>query len=102
MRRIAFVICLLRLSTSVDAASLRSGTWVLRNDAPGLRLTMIVEDVGAGRRLTYKVVSPDAQGDTISSIATPLDGKVLKVEDDNAISSPNGMAGKQVQYWDKQ
>ncbi len=30
-----------------------------------------------------------------------LDGKVLKVENDNTVDSANGPAGKTTQYWDK-
>jgi hypothetical protein len=29
------------------------------------------------------------------------DGKVLKVENDNTVDSPNGPAGRSTQYWDK-
>ena len=29
------------------------------------------------------------------------DGKVLKVENDNTLTSPNGIVGKSTQYWDK-
>jgi hypothetical protein len=30
-----------------------------------------------------------------------LDGKVLKIDNDNSVDSPNGFAGKSTQYWDK-
>jgi len=150
VKRIAFVVCLLGLSNMVGAASLWSGTWEMRDDAPDFRLTMTVEDIGTGRRLTYKLTSPATKDETISGIVTPLDGtdapmlvdgmpwgqtmairmvdsrhsvtvlkfqgkqtgiskaelsadgKVMKAEDNNTLSSPNGLAGKHVARWDKQ
>ena len=38
----------------------------------------------------------------ISKTEISPDGKVLKVENDYASSNPNGLVGKQIQYWDKQ
>jgi len=62
IRRMAFVVCLLSLSSMVGAESLWSGTWVLRETTPGGRLTMTVEEVGTGWKLTYKVVGPMHRG----------------------------------------
>jgi len=71
----AFVVCLLSLSSMVAADSLWSGTWVLRQPSQGGRLIMTVEEVGSGWNLTYKVVGPDAPASTVSTVLTPLDGK---------------------------
>jgi hypothetical protein len=38
----------------------------------------------------------------ISKAEISPDGKVLKVENDYAVSNPSGLVGKQIQYWDKQ
>jgi hypothetical protein len=63
----------------VEAESLWSGTWILRESPQGGRLTMTVEVVGSGWKLTYKVVGPDAPGSTVSTVLTPLDGKDVSV-----------------------
>ena len=75
MKRLAFVVCLLSLSSMVGADSLWSGTWVLREPPQGGHLTMTVEEVGSGWKLTYKVVGPDAPGTIYSTVLTQLDGK---------------------------
>ena len=75
----AFVVCLLSLSSMVGAESLWSGTWVLREPPQGGRLTMTVEEVGSGWKLTYKLVGPDAPGTIVSTVLTPLDGKDVPV-----------------------
>ena len=75
----AFVVCLLSLSSIVGAESLWSGTWILRESPQGGRLTMTVEEVDTGWKLTYKVVGPDAPGSTVSTVLTPLDGKDVPV-----------------------
>src|SRR5712692_6049054 len=79
MRRVAFVVCLLSLSPIVRADSLPIGTWVRRDPQQGIRLTMTVEAVGTGRKLTYKVVGPDAPGGIVSTVLTQLDGKDVPV-----------------------
>lgn len=79
MKRMAFVVCLLSLSSMVGAESLWSGTWVLRENKPGGRLTMTVEEVGTGWKLTHKVVGPTAAASTVSTVLTPLDGKEVPV-----------------------
>ena len=150
MKRMAFVVCLLSLSSLVGAESLWSGTWVLRENTPGGRLTMTVEEVGTGWNLTHKVVGPTAATSTVSTVLTLLDGKevpvlvngqpsgqtmrirkidsrhtvtvmmfegeersvskseispdgkVLTVETDYATSNPIGLAGKQIEHWNRQ
>lgn len=145
----AFVVCLLSLSSMVWAESLWIGTWVLRDPPQGGHLTMAVEEVGTGWKLTYKLVGPNAPSGS-STVLTQLDGKeapllidgkpsgetmgikkvdsrhtvtvlkfqgkefgisksdlspdgkVIKTENDYVDSNPNGLVGKQIQYWDKQ
>jgi hypothetical protein len=75
----AFVVCLLSLSSLVGADSLWSGTWVLREPPHGGRLTMTVEEMGTGWKLTYKVVGPSAPGSTVSTVLTPLNGNDVPV-----------------------
>jgi len=74
-----FVVCLLSLSTMVGADSLWSGIWILREPPQGGRLTMTVEEVGNGWKLTYKVVGPAAPGTIVSTVLTQLDGKDVPV-----------------------
>lgn len=74
-----FVVCLLSLSSLVGADSLWSGTWVLREPPQAGRLTMTVEEVGTGWKLTYKVVGPSAPGSTVSTVLTPLNGNDVPV-----------------------
>jgi hypothetical protein len=76
---LAFVVCLLSLSSLVGAETLWSGTWVLRESPPGGHLTMTLEEVGTGWKLTYKVVGPTAAASTVSTVLTPLDGKEAPV-----------------------
>jgi len=76
---LAFVVWLLSLSSLVEAESPWSGTWVLHENPPGGRLTMTVEEVGTGWKLTYKVVGPTAAASTVSTVLTPLDGKEAPV-----------------------
>ena len=145
-----FVVCLFSLSSMVGADSLWSGTWVLSENPPGGRLTMTVEEVGTGWKLTYKLVGPTAAASTVSTVLTPLDGKevpvlinsepsdqtmgikkidsrhtvtvmmfqgkersvskseispngkVLTVETEYATTNPIGLAGKQIEHWDRQ
>jgi len=42
----------------VCADSLWNGRWVLREPPQGGHLTMMVEEVGAGWKLIYKIVGP--------------------------------------------
>jgi hypothetical protein len=73
MRRLAFVVCLLSLSSLVGAESLWSGTWVLREPPQGSHLTMTLEEVGTGWKLTYKIAG-QAPGSPVSTVLTQLDG----------------------------
>jgi hypothetical protein len=75
----AFVICLLSLSSLVGAESLWSGTWILRGPPQRDRLIMTIEEAGAGWKLTHQVVGPDASGSTSSTVLTPLDGMDVSV-----------------------
>jgi hypothetical protein len=75
----AFVICLLSLSSLVGAESLWSGTWILRGPLQRDRLIMTIEEAGTGWKLTHQVVGPDASGSTSSTVLTPLDGKDVPV-----------------------
>jgi len=77
MRRIAVVVCFLSLSPLVQADSLPIGTWVKRAPSPGAALTMTVEQVGNGRKLTYKY-GPDAPG-MVMVVLTQLDGKDVPI-----------------------
>lgn len=60
MRRLAFVVCILSLNSKVGADSLWNGTWVFREPPQGGDLTMTIEEVGSGWKLTYKIVGPEA------------------------------------------
>jgi hypothetical protein len=51
---------------------------------------------------TYTVVKFQGKQTGISKSELLPDGKVIKSENENTVSGPNGVAGKQVQYWDKQ
>jgi hypothetical protein len=153
MKRVAFFVVLLALSTESWTASPWAGVWVMRNSTKGVRLTMTLEEVGTGWKITYRIPGQDARGAAASSVMTietaldgkevpnlvggkpsgqtmeirkvddrhtftivkfqgkqtgvskseiSPDGKVIKSENEIAVSGPNGMAGKQVQYWDKQ
>lgn len=135
------------------AASPWSGVWLLRDTTSKFRLTMTVEEVGGGWKMTWKIPVPDTKGSATYAVMTAesslngkdvpnlvdgkpsgqtmairkiderhtytvvkfdgkqtgiskselsADGKVIKTENDFAISGPSGMAGKQVQYRDKQ
>jgi hypothetical protein len=61
MKRMAFVVVLLALSTELWAASPWSGVWILRDSTTGFRLTMTLEEVGAGWKITYRIPVPDAR-----------------------------------------
>lgn len=79
MRRMAFVVCLLSLSSMAWVDSQWNGTWVLREAEPGGQLTMQLEEVSTGWKITYKVVGPGAAGASDTYIMTPLDGKDVPV-----------------------
>lgn len=79
MRRIAVMVWLLSLSSIAAAESPWSGTWVLREDQPGGKLTMKIEEANGGWKITYKVIGPGAPGASNTTILTPLDGKEVTV-----------------------
>ena len=79
MKRMIFLVCFLGLSSIGEADSLWSGRWVLSEHAPGGRLTMTVEEVGTGWKLTHEVVGPTAGASSVSTVLTPLDGKEVPV-----------------------
>ncbi len=54
MKRMTFVLVFLALSTPSFAASLWSGVWVMRESPAGFRLTMTLQEVGAGWRITSR------------------------------------------------
>jgi hypothetical protein len=73
------VVGLLSLSSMVGAESLWSGTWILREAEPGGQLTMKLEEVSTGWKVTSKVVGSGAAGASDTYIMTPLDGKDVPV-----------------------
>jgi hypothetical protein len=79
MRRMVLVVGLLSLSSMVEADSLWSGTWILREAEPGGQLTMKLEEVSTGWKVTSKVVGSGAAGASATYIMTPLDGKDVPV-----------------------
>jgi hypothetical protein len=79
MRRFVLVAGLLSLSSIAGAESLWIGTWILREPEPGGQLTLKVEEVSPGWKLTYKVIGPGAPGASFTTILTPLDGQDVPV-----------------------
>src|SRR5712692_454654 len=78
MKRIALVACLFSLSPIVRADSLPVGTWIQRSPQPGGSITMTVEAVGPGRKLTYTISGPNATR-SVMTVLTQLDGKDAEV-----------------------
>jgi hypothetical protein len=74
MRRMAFVVCLLSLSSVAWAASLWTGMWVQREPQQEGRLMMTIEEVGTGWKVIYKIAG-QPPGSPVSTIVTQLDGK---------------------------
>jgi hypothetical protein len=78
MKRMACFIVLLAMGTPLWAASPWSGTWVMRESPAGFRLTMTLEEAGAGWKITFRIPAADARGTATTSVmtvATALDGK---------------------------
>jgi hypothetical protein len=77
MKRVALFVVLLALSTDSWTASPWAGVWVLRDSTKGFRLTMTLEEVGAGWKITYRIPGQDARAAAASvmTIETALDGK---------------------------
>lgn len=78
MKRFAIAVCLVALVAGAQA-QIAPGTWIKRGSKPGL--IMIVESVGAGLKLTYRMNGADGkpmkQG--VMTIVTMLDGKEAAV-----------------------
>jgi hypothetical protein len=53
-------------------------------------------------RHTFTVLKFQGKQTGISKSELSADGKVIKSENEFSDSGPNGIAGKQVQYWDRQ
>ena len=63
-----------------------------------------VSDFGTGVRqghYTLTVLKFQGTETGISKSEISSHGKVLRVDNDNKVSGPNGVAGKSTQYWDK-
>jgi hypothetical protein len=76
MKRTTFVMCLLSLSSIVRADILPAGTWVRRDPTQkNSRIIMTVEAAGAGRKITYKFVTPEAPAGYTMTVLTQFDGK---------------------------
>ena len=75
MTRIAFVLCLIGLSMPAVADVLGVGTWLQRVEKG--HLVMVIQEDGAGRKITYKVSLPDGKLDDKldMTLSTQLDGK---------------------------
>jgi hypothetical protein len=74
MKCIVLVIWLAGLAPILRADMFAVGTWVRRPNKDGGSSTMVIETVGSGRKLTFKVAT--AGGGTATMIvATQLDGK---------------------------
>jgi len=78
----AFVICLLSLSSLVGADSLWSGTWVLRGSTPESGLTMTVEEVGTGWKLDLQ-----AAASRVTAVKTGEElGKLVEFSERRSVS----------------
>lgn len=80
MKRVAFLLLVLCLESPAGAEhSAWTGTWELRENQPGGQLTMKIEELTSGWKITYKVVGPGAPGASDTTIVTLLDGKDVPV-----------------------
>jgi hypothetical protein len=79
MKYLIFIVCLFSFSATSLADSPWIGTWVLREPQPGGQLTLKVEEVQNGWKLTYKVIGPGAPGASDTTIVTLLDGNDVPV-----------------------
>ena len=78
MKRIVCLIAFLVLSSPLWAASPWSGVWVMRESPAGFRMTMTLEEVGAGWKIATRFPIPKAQGtatESVMTVETALDGK---------------------------
>ena len=75
MRRLAFVVLLMSVSSVAWADSPWKGTWVERKPPEQGRHTMTVEEAGSGWKLTYQISNPKAPGRSVGlTVVTQLDG----------------------------
>ncbi len=81
MKCVALVICLAGLTPILGADSVPVGTWVRRPNQDGVSSTMIIEKVGTGRKLTFKVAVAGGGTSTLV-VTTQLDGKDAPVSVD--------------------
>jgi hypothetical protein len=61
--------------------------------------TTAIRKIDSHHTLTVLKFQGSETGNSKSEISS--DGKVLRVDNDNKVSGPNGMAGTSTQYWDK-
>ena len=73
IRCIALVIGLATLTPMLRADQIPTGNWVRRPTKDGISSTMLVENAGAGQKLTYKVTVPN--GTSTMILTTQYDGK---------------------------
>jgi hypothetical protein len=78
MKHIAIAVCLVALAASAQA-QIAPGTWVKRGGTPGM--IMIVESVGSGLKLTYRIIGADGKpmNQYVMTVVTMLDGKEVVV-----------------------
>jgi hypothetical protein len=74
MNCIVLVIWLVGLAPILRADMFAVGTWVRRPNKDGGSSTMVIETVGSGRKLTFKVATPGG-GTATMILTTQLDGK---------------------------
>lgn len=86
MKCVAFVVCLAGLTPILQADGLPVGTWVRRANQDGVNISMIIEAVGTGRRITMKVGVPGGATSTMM-VTTQVDGKDVPVLVDGKPSS---------------
>lgn len=80
MKHVLFLLLALCLGSPAGAEdSAWMGIWVLRENQPGGQLTLKIEQMISGWKMTYKVVGPGAPGASDTTIVTMLDGKDVPV-----------------------
>ena len=80
MKHLLLLASLLSLSSIATAAENPwMGTWILREAEPGGELTLKIEEMSGGWKLTYKVIGPGAPGASYTTVETTLDGKDVPV-----------------------
>lgn len=75
MKQIGYLAYLISLSPMFAADGLPVGTWVRRDAKEPVHITLKVEAVGAGQRLTYHVVTAQVPAGQVMTVLTQLDGK---------------------------